>query len=464
MRILQVNHQYPPHSLQGSELHCLQLARSLAATDEVAVLHVSEVSRPYPPRVERSSPDGFPVFHCIDGGHYARLADWPNPVLRRQFGEVLADWRPEVVHFHNYLSLGDDLPSRARASGAAIVYTLHDFGLVCPNHLLLRPDLRPCEKGDADFFGPCCPTPLRVSGGRIPAIRRRVPSLARWQAFASQQGSPVVRGMLEAALAVPLLVSGDPSESEVARKRDFFFEHTRRIFADVDLFLAPSEFLLRKFVACGLPAERARHVGYGTRPSIPRPKAPSPDGRLRFGFLGAFHAHKGLELLVRAFEGLGDRARLDVHGSAFGSPVGGSLLRRVQREAPAGVVFHGAYRNEDLERILSAIDVVVVPSLWFENSPFTIHEALACGVPVVTGDDGGMAELVRDGVEGLRFRIGDAADLRRKLESLVERPERVEELRRNLAVRPASPTPEAQAAVVRAEYRRLLDARAYRAV
>ena len=462
MRILQVNHQYPPHSLQGSELHCLQLSRSLAATDEVAVLHVSDVPRPHPARVERSSPDGFPVFHCIDGGHYARMADWPNPVLRRQFGEALAEWLPEVVHFHNYLSLGDDLPSLARRHGAVVVYTLHDFGLVCPNHLLLRTDLRPCEKGDGDFFGACCPTPIRTSGGRTPSIRRRVPSLARWQAFASQQGNPFARGMLEAALAVPRLAWGDPSESDVSRKRDFFFEHTRRIFSEVDLFLAPSDFLLRKFVSCGLPAEKVRHLRYGVRRMRERPRVAPADGRLRFGFIGAFHAHKGLEILARAFEGLGDRARLDVYGSAFGSPVAESLRRRMEQEAPPGLVFRGAYRNEELEEILSAIDVVVVPSLWFENSPFTIQEALANGVPVVTGDDGGMAELVRDGVEGLRFRMGDAADLHRQMKSLVERPERVEELRRNLAARPASPTPEAQAFLVRREYERLLGARAAR--
>ena len=456
MRILQLNHQFPPFSRQGSELHCLQLTTSLAKTDDVAVFHISDVKNRHPHRLERTAPDGFPVFHCIDGGQFSRLADWSNPFLVEQFQRVLAEWRPDIVHFHNYLSLGDDLPTLALRQGARVVYTLHDYGLICPNHLLLRTDGQLCGKCQPDFFQDCCPENLRTAGGRRPWLRHRVPSLSRWKKYAAQQANPVVRSLLRAFLHVPGWIYGEPATTDIERKRDFFQTHTRRMIQDVDLFIGPSEFLRQKFISCGLPEEKIRFIRYGIRKMAPANSKPSPDGKVRFGFIGAFHSQKGLELLVRAFEGLGERATLHIHGSAFGSPVTESLWKRVQQQAPPGIVFHGPYRNDQLEDILSTIDVVVVPSVWFENSPFTIQEAFGAGCPVITANVGGMAELVRHGVEGLQFQLGDAVDLHHQLQVVIDQPELLLRFRDNL---PSLPDLDGQADLVRREYVRLHESR-----
>lgn len=452
MRILQLNHQYPPFSRQGSELHCLQLTTSLAKTDDVAVFHISDVKQRQPHRLERSVSGGISVFHCIDGGHYSRLADWSNPFLAEQFQTVLDEWRPDIVHFHNYLSLGDALPSRARRWGATVVYTLHDYGLICPNHLLLRTDGQLCRKCQGDFFQDCCPENLRTAGGHRPWLRQRIPSLARWRKFTAQQANPLVRGLLNAALVVPRWIYGEPATADVPAKRDFFLQRTRQIFRDTDLFISPSAFLRRKYIDCGLPDDKIRFLRNGIRQIQARESKPSADGRVRFGYIGAFHAHKGLELLVRAFDGLGEQATLHIHGSGFGSPITESLWKRVQQQAPPGIVFHGAYRNDQLEDILSTIDMVVVPSEWFENSPFTIQEAFGAGCPVITANVGGMAELVRHEVEGLQFQIGDAADLRRQLQAVIDQPGLLRRFRRNL---PALPDLDGQAELVRQEYVRL---------
>lgn len=453
MRILQINHQFPPFSRQGSELHCWQLTQSLAAQDEVAVFHISEVAAKKPYRLERSNPDGYPVFHGIDGGHYARLANWKNPVLIKHFQTALDEFRPDVVHFHNYLSLGDDLPTVAKRLGVAVVYTLHDFGLICPNHLLWRTDGKLCQKSHSDFFQDCCPVNLRVTPTGQAPLRRHLPPLSRWQVFASQQSNSLVRCILKAALKVPEWIYGEPQKALVSQKREFFFEHTRRIFEDVDLFLAPSKFLLDRLIACGLPPGKSEHVRYGIRQMKISGRKSNSTGKIRFGYIGAFHAQKGIEVLLKAFEGLGDRASLHVRGSSFGGPVAESYWKRITQNPPEGFHFGGAYRNEDLEQILSEVDIVVVPSLWYENSPFTIQEAFQSGVPVITSNIGGMAELVRDGVDGMHFRVGDPIDLRRCLLSVIENPQTLEKFKANL---PQLPTISGQAAVIREHYQRLL--------
>jgi glycosyltransferase involved in cell wall biosynthesis len=142
--------------------------------------------------------------------------------------------------------------------------------------------------------------------------------------------------------------------------------------------------------------------------------------------------HKGIALLLEAFAGLGDRASLHVHGSAFTSRVSQNYRRRIRHPQAPNVVFHGAYDNDRIDEILETLDVIVVPSLWYENSPLTIQEAFISGTPVITADVGGMAELVRDGVDGLHFRHGDAVDLRRKLLRIIDEPEILDRLRQGV--------------------------------
>jgi glycosyltransferase involved in cell wall biosynthesis len=433
LRILQVIHQFPPYSSQGSEVYCYNLARQLSETDDVRIFHIANTERRWPCRLVRETHDGLTIYHCVDGGEYSRLAAWRNSFLREKFQYVLDQFAPQIVHFHNFLSLGDDLVSMARAYGARVVYTLHDFGLICPNRLLLRTDRKLCGKANGDFFQDCCPALIRTAGQNLRTTPwfHWMPSLAQWRLYCEQYPRPTIRALLLEAITLTERYLGNPNHRDVAVKRDFFWRHTRRIFHDVDLFLAPSDFLLERYVSCGLPAHKVVYSRYGMRryPKVSRTKLVRP---IRFGYIGALHPQKGIELLLEAFQGIADRATLWVWGSVFGSPVSQSYSSRIQDGQPVSVTFRGGYDNDQIGAVLADLDVIVVPSLWYENSPLTIQEAFICGVPVITADKGGMAELVRDRVNGLHFRLGDAADLREKMLYVVDHPNILDDLRRGI--------------------------------
>jgi len=450
MRVLQVIHQFPPFSSQGSEMHCLHLSRALVAGgDDTGVFHISNTARRHPRRLDRGVDEGLRTFHCIDDGHYSRQADWPNHFLRSSFRTAIAEFRPDVVHFHNYLSLGDDLVGIARGAGSAVVYTLHDYGLICPNNLLLRSDGSLCGKNEPDFFADCCPLTIRCSGGRTPLVRHRVPGLFRWRHFAANQPRAVARSVLSACVRAAEAMLGAPERAAVGPKRSFYLGRTRQILEGVHLFIAPGAYLRDRFLQCGVAPDRIVMERNGMRLFPRTPRAPAVDGKVHFGYIGAFHAHKGVAVLLEAFGGLGDRATLHLHGSSFGSPVAEAHFRRITATASRGVVIHGRYHNDEIGTILSGFDALVVPSVWYENSPLTIQEAQIAGVPVITSGAGGMADLVRDGIDGLHFRLGDAADLRRILLVAIEQPAVLEALRRNA---PEVPSIERQAARIRGHY------------
>lgn len=451
MRILQVIHQFPPYSSQGSEVYCDNVSRELARSEDVRVFHTSNVSRDWWRRLRRETINSLATYHCIDRAKYARLADWPNHFLRRAFRTVLDDFCPDIVHFHNFLSLGDDLASLARESRAVVVYTLHDYGLICPNALLLRDDGVLCRKQHPDFFQDCCPVPIRTgSRESAPPWSARLPALARWQLYARQHPSRPLRALLLAVTGQAARLLGDPRRANLERKREFFFTHTRRIVRDVDRFLAPSEFLLQRYVSCGFPRDKMEFLRYGVRHG----SAVRQNGHtgVRFGYIGALHPQKGVELLLEAFRDIDHGASLHVFGSAFGSPISETFWRRIKDRATSNVLFHGPYDNQHVSQILAGLDVVVVPSIWYENSPLTIQEAFIAGVPVVTANVGGMGELVRDGVDGLHFRLGDVADLRANLRRVAEHPEILERLKSGI---PPVPTIGEHATALLARYRDL---------
>jgi glycosyltransferase involved in cell wall biosynthesis len=258
-----------------------------------------------------------------------------------------------------------------------------------------------------------------------------VPSLARWRLYGQQHPRPVLRALLLSVIEVAEQVLGKPAATQVDRKREFFQAQTQRIMRDVNLFLAPSKFLLMRFLSCGVPPEKIVYMRNGMRlHTVVQRKEQQP--RIHFGYIGALHPQKGIELLLDAFDGMDDRASLEIFGSTFGSPVSENHSRRLMAKRSANVHFRGPYQNSQIGTILANLDIVVVPSLWYENSPLTIQEAFISGVPVITADVGGMAELVQDGVNGLHFRFGDAVDLRDKMQHVVDHPEVLVQLRRGI--------------------------------
>jgi glycosyltransferase involved in cell wall biosynthesis len=192
----------------------------------------------------------------------------------------------------------------------------------------------------------------------------------------------------------------------------------------VDHFIAPSHFLAERFREAGLPDEKLVVADYGFPTPPPRAARP-PTGRpLRVGYVGTLSDYKGVEVFARAVQSLattGD-VRGSVHGHFEWFPAVAHRLRAIEALCPDALTLAGSFLPEERGRILSGLDVLVVPSLWWENSPLTIHEAWQHGLPVLASDRGGMAELVGRG-GGALFPPGDEAALARLLERAARDPD-----------------------------------------
>ena len=140
-------------------------------------------------------------------------------------------------------------------------------------------------------------------------------------------------------------------------------------------------------------------------------------GPLRVGFVGSWTPQKGLDVLLRAQAALpAGLVRLTVHGSGDARPAYAEAAKALGRGGE--VTFAGPFAPSDAPRVFRELDLLVMPSIWYENAPLVISEAFAMGVPVIASRLGGMAEMVRDGIDGRLFAPGDSAELARILEEL----------------------------------------------
>jgi glycosyltransferase involved in cell wall biosynthesis len=285
---------------------------------------------------------------------------------RKRLARLLASEKPDIAHLHNvYHHLSPAIIATLKQHGVPVVLTLHDYKTVCPAYKLFSGG-RPCE---------------RCRGGRWRwcVLRRCVKG--------SVSGSLI--GWLEARLQ-------------------------RANYRRVDRFICPSRFLLDKVREMGLDGEFALIANF-TNPAAAAVPAPPPSPLVLF--FGRLVEEKGAALLIEAMQGVAADCLIVGDG-----PEKAALQAQAARLGTARVAFAGHQPRAELERLLGRASMVVVPSVWHENNPFSILEAFAQGVPVVAARIGGIPELVREGETGLLFRPGDAADLRRRIDWLLAHP------------------------------------------
>lgn len=392
MNILQVVHRFLPN-LAGTEVYTLNLAQALARRHNVLVYYRDHASRVPGFQAVDDTVAGLPVHRVslnltgLKRNRYRQfISSYCNPEIERDFVQTLDRFQPDIVHFQHLMYLSARLVEIARRRNIPVVITLHDFWFKCNNALLLRYTGEICY--DNEGFRACADC---ATG------QRRRPEAMRWLM------------------------------ARILRGRDRLL---RQALRQAQVVIAPSQFLKYQFVHDGyLPAAAIRVIENGIDTTGVLTHRERTEGEaIKFAYMGSIAPHKGVHILVEAFNRVQGPAHLDIYGDLEANPA--YVAELCQKMAHPAVSPQGPLARQDIWRVLSEIDMLVVPSLWYENSPVIIQEAFAAGVPVIGSDLGGVAEKVQDGVNGLLFPPGDSQALRMTLQRVVDEPSQVERMRR----------------------------------
>ena len=379
MHILKVIHGYPPTYNAGSEVYSQSICNQLAKSHQVSVF-TREQNIFAADFAIRKETDASVTKYFVnlprekDGYRHSQLDDG--------FAQLLETIKPDVAHIGHLNHLSTGIIDQLNEKNIPIVFTLHDFWLMCPRGQFLQTNFT-----NPNFYQLCSFQENRKCAEDC------------YRAYFSGQD--------------------DDHERDVVYWTHWIrtrMEETKQLCKKIQLFIAPSRYLEKRFVdEFKLPQEKVVYLDYGFPLEYLQP-VEREHQEFTFSYIGTHIPAKGVSLLIKAFVRLKGKAKLKIWGRNNGQ--GTSSLKALAKELCASmsenIEWMGEYANCDIaHRVFATTDVIVVPSIWGENSPLVIHEAQACRIPVITANYGGMKEYVHHKVNGLLFE-------HRSFESLAE--------------------------------------------
>jgi glycosyltransferase involved in cell wall biosynthesis len=283
---------------------------------------------------------------------------------------LLEEFKPDLVHAHNiYGGLSTSVLDALKEKNVPTVMTLHDLKLLCPSYLMLNHG-RVCERCKGNRFYHAVLTKCHKNSYLASAI------------YASES----------------------------------YFSHLSGKYDAVDLFIAPSLFLLNKHREFGIDANRFVHI---PNPVVPADNAVyrEPGGYLLY--FGRISREKGLRTLIAAYTKLKTDLPLLIAGDGADRA---SVEKMVTRDQKEQIQFMGYLTAGPLGMAIDAARAVILPSECYENAPMAILESFSRGKPVIGARIGGIPEMIDDGVNGYLFEPGNAADLQQKLKMFLSLP------------------------------------------
>lgn len=418
LRIVLTVHTFFPQSSGGTEVYTLALAKRLKALDHnVAIITCGS-------NLWGDSAEVTAVEDAWEGIRLQRLRfnvlrtpnpvlyDYDNPHVEVYLRQFYQEYGADLIHVCHPGNLSAATISAAKSLRLPVVTTATDFWYICPVSQLLRHDRMLCAGPHDLAHCLVCYVNQRRTASHISKLLRPLPiglvresvRLCRHSWAESTRPTRMVRAL--------------------AYRR----ERLLRALDDVDCIVSPSYFLRDGLIQNGVSASKTVVSAHGIErqwaESLPKPKEPAK--HLRFAFAGMIGWHKGTHIAVQALERLlrPDGASLTIYGdSEQFADYFQKLEAQIERNPQ--VVYGGLFPHSEISDVLSEVDVLVMPSMWYENTPVIMYEAFASRTPVIATHEGGMAELIERFDGGWTFPRGDVDALALLMQELVDSPERV---------------------------------------
>jgi glycosyltransferase involved in cell wall biosynthesis len=430
-KVLLTVHKFFPEHRAGTEVLTLNIAKELQVRGyEVLVVTAN------PPDVDarrkegqsKESSDfvfeGVPV-HVIEEPlrlkDYRFSFEYDHPHVAAHFRELCDQFKPDIiqiVHAQNHSAAIIDV---AEERNIPVYFYSTDFWFVCPIVQLKRPDGAVC-RGPGPGAVKCldCYTPKL-----FPPLEEFKEALAR-KYPAAAKGKGGLQTLAAQSLHAAYIATKTPDAVQATLRRP---GRLRDAANKMQAIMVPTKLMQDVFVENGINEKLIHHVPFGIRLEALTPYTQkTPCDVTRIGFIGTLFEHKGVDLLIKAFLALPQEAKcsLSIYGSTDQFPEYGKKLLDMAADGSKNaekISFKGTFPQAQFGEILSNLDVLVIPSRWYENTPLVMQSALATKTPLIATDLGGMAEIIDHGKTGLLFKLNSADSLKEQLLRIINEPD-----------------------------------------
>jgi len=407
MKIIYFVHCFFPEHFYGSETYTLNIAKFMQ--NHGHDVHV--VTAKFPGEsgsesfLDEYEYDGLPVL-CFDKNRapHRRIKDtYYQEEMREPLKEVLSRLNPDIVHVVHLMNHTGVLLEVVKELNIPVIATFTDFFGFCFNNKLQAADSSLCAGPDSSRSNCFACYLTATSNQQHSALIKKVTSTPSWVNIAAKT-------LVKAAQYLPAII---PSRfrgiiPDLQHRPDILHACYQHYWAAI----APSKFLESAYLNNGF--SKPLHLqNFGV--NIDRsPKPIRDDHILRIGYIGQLAAHKGVDILLQAFASI-DHSQLHIYGPEDQDKAYSEQLRAYADASVSEVIFHGTFKPERMADIFRELDVLVIPSTWYENSPLVLLYALATHTPAIVSDVEGMTEFVKHGENGCVFPMGDIKALEKIL-------------------------------------------------
>lgn len=289
---------------------------------------------------------------------------------------LLSTEKPDIVHIGHPMRV-NEIAIVAKSFNIPYIITLTDFWMLCPKTILI------------DSGGNLCSGP---SEGKVCAQ------------YCPEYSSSFITHRLTTAKSILL------EAQKIISPSNFLGSIFKEEFRELDIEV----------------------IEYGISHNVIKNNKKYKKGdALIFCYAGSLSHHKGVHVLMEAFKKIrSQNIALRIFGTGA-DPLYFNKLLSMAKGDPR-IKFGGVFPKEKVGDILSDVDVVVVPSLWYENCPHIVLEALVCRTPVVISSMAGMPEYIKDDITGFTFSRGNRDGLKEILEKIVDNPTILNDVKENM--------------------------------
>ena len=375
-RILVISHGHPDFSLGGAEIAAYNLFNAYKESKQVEdawFLARADRGRGATGQIRKRRDNEYLWEQAVHNWHMMKAVEQNS--LTTWFADFIKALNPTIVHMHHYAHMGLEFIRVIKQVNPEIriFFTIHEYMAICKHNGQMVKTGEGHKLCSSESFDEC---------------RNCFP---------------------------------ENTAEDFWLRKHYFQKH----FDMIDGFISPSEFLRQRYIDWGIDENKIIMIENGQRDIAPLPPRKLPEGgkRNRFAYFGQVNPYKGIDVLLEALRSMTKEERseltVEIHGANLEAQTGEfqekvkKLARKFIKEGSLRWV--GPYRPEEQLAKMQEIDWVVVPSIWWENSPMVIQEAFTAGRPLIVSNIGGMAEKVKDGIDGLHFSARNPTDLASKM-------------------------------------------------
>lgn len=429
MKILLISHTFLPKYVGGTEVYTFELAQELIKQGHtVEILCTDPLSSKENYEIDRSNYQGLKI-NTIQK-NILKYKDFHDTYLDNQtekiFESLLDKFQPDIIHYLHLMHHSINLINIAASKNIKQILTINDFWLQT------RLFNRITKSGKLYKNYSIREDAIELSKELNSGLKIDTP-ISLKEFYKTQDKKIFIKVVLNKIINRNL---GKIKNCFNLRKYKKLIKernnHIKKALKKIDLLIFPTVFLYQEFSNWGLQTKKAIISEHGIDINLFKNFKKKPSNKIRFVFIGAIIPAKGLDILLKAWKKINDKnVELQIYGDFnLDKKYSGSLKPFLLNQK--NIKLKGTFKPQDIAKVFSEIDVLILPSRWFENGPLILRNALLSKTPIIATRLGSNPEYIRDDYNGWLFENENFEDLANKISYIIENGKMIKAMSSNI--------------------------------